>query len=275
MLEDSRADYHVHSAQSDGEAKPEQIPELARKAGLAAVAIADHLDPYAPGYEPVPGKFLDLPRLAAMLRWRDQWRASDQGHVMDLFVGIERGPLPVPLGGATPDFIIASVHYLTAGAPAVRGRLFDETYWYAYMQGVLDVVWGPQADVVGHMAGYLPMHPMLPPGSTFEERREIEREIARRYFIRDWYERVFRVAAARGVACELHCPTRSPGPDMVRLGLGMGVRFSVGSDAHVASWIGDVGWAYDLLESLGAGRADLWSPDRERARNQPRDVGVI
>jgi len=87
-------------------------------------------------------------------------------------------------------------------------------------------------DVVGHMAGYLPINPMQ--GSTFEERREIEREIVRRYFTRDWYERVFRVVAARGIACELHCPTRSPGPDMVRLGLDMGVKFSVGSDAHLA-----------------------------------------
>ena len=159
------------------------------------------------------------------------------------------------LGGAAPDLVIASVHYLPADIPTVRGRFFDETYWHV---SVLDVASGPQADPVGHMAGYLPINPM--PGSTFEERREIEREIVRRYFTRDWYERVFRVVAARGIACELHCPTRSPGPDMVRLGLDMGVRFSVGSDAHMASWIGDVGWAYDLLESLGAHEADIWSP---------------
>ncbi len=258
MLECSRVDYHVHSSESDGEAEPDQIPELARQAGLAACAITDHFDPYAPGYESAPGKFLDVPRLLSMLKWRDEWRSSRREHSVDLFVGIERGPAPVSLGGATPDLIIASVHYLPADVPTVRGRFFDETYWHAYMKSVLDVASGPQVDVVGHMAGYLPINPM--PGSTFEERREIEREIVRRYFTRDWYERVFRVVAARGIACELHCPTRSPGPDMVKLGLDMGVRFSVGSDAHMASWIGDVGWAYDLLESLGAHEADIWSP---------------
>ena len=85
-------------------------------------------------------------------------------------------------------------------------------------------------------------------------------ERSRRYFARDWYEKVFCVAAARGIACELRCPKRSPSPDMVRLGLDMGVKFSVGSDAHLASWIGDVSWAYDLLESLGARQTDIWSP---------------
>ena len=260
MLRGLRVDYHVHSSESDGEADPREIPELAKQAGLAACAITDHFDPHAPGYEPVRGKFLDLPRLVSMLKWRDEWRLSHPEHSVDLFVGIERGPTYVPLGGAAPDLVIASVHYLPADVPAVRGRLFDETYWHAYMQSVLDIAAGQQVDVVGHMAGYLPIGPMLLPGSTFEERREIEREIARRYFVRDWYERVFRVAAARAVACELHCPTRSPSPDMVRLGLGTGVKFSVGSDAHIASWIGDVGWAYDLLESVGADEADIWSP---------------
>lgn len=261
MLEDLRVDYHVHSSESDGQAKPERIPELAGEAGLVAVTITDHLDPYAPGYEPTPGKFLDVPRLLSMLKWRDEWRSSHREHGVDLFVGIERGPLPVPLGGAAPDLVIASVHYLPADVRAVRGRFLDETYWHAYMKSVLDVARGPQVDVVGHMAGYLPINPMLLPGSTFEERREIEREIVRRYFTQDWYEKVFRLAAARGIACELHCPTRSPGPDMVRLGLDMGVKFSVGSDAHMASCIGEVGWAYDLLESLGADEADIWSPE--------------
>lgn len=264
MRRGPRVDYHVHSSESDGEASPDQIPELARQARLAACAITDHFDPYAPGYEPVPGKSLDVARLLSMLKWRDEWRLSCREHGVDLFVGIERGPVPVPLGRTTPDLIIASVHYLPANVPAVRGRLFDETYWNAYMKSVFDVASGPQVDVVGHMAGYLPMNPMLPPISTFEERREIEREIARRYFTRDWYEKVFRIAATRGIACELHCPTRSPGPNMVRLGLSMGVKFSVGSDAHMASWIGDVGWAFDLLESMGAGRADLWSPGLDR-----------
>lgn len=262
-----RSDCHVHSTHSDGEARPEEIPELARRAGLGAVAITDHYDPHAPDYHPAQGGYTDLRRLDAMLKWRDQARLTEAEQGVEgvrVWVGIERGPAPVPLAALMPDLVIASVHYLTESPPVVRGRVFDEAYWHAYMQDVLRVASGPQVDVVGHVAGYLPMRSMLSPGSTFEERREIEREIARRFFIRDWYEQVFRAAAARGAACELHCPTKSPSPDMVRLGLDMGVRFSAGSDAHIASWIGDVGWAYDLLDSLGARPGDVWVPKSVR-----------
>ena len=195
MLLDLRVDYHVHSSESDGEAEPDQIPELARQAGLAACAITDHFDPQAPGYDPVPGKSPDLPRLLAMLKWRDEWRSSHREHGTELFVGIERGPAPVLLGGAAPDLVIASVHYLPADIPTVRGRFFDETYWHVYMKTVLDVASGPQADAVGHMAGYLPINPM--PGSTFEERREIEREIAQVLRARLVREGVLRCGGAR------------------------------------------------------------------------------
>ena len=44
------------------------------------------------------------------------------------------------------------------------------------MDEALTVVADPQVDVVGHIAGYLPMGGMLLPGSTFEERREMERD---------------------------------------------------------------------------------------------------
>ena len=130
-----------------------------------------------------------------MLKWRDEWRSSHREHGTELFVGIERGPAPVLLGGAAPDLVIASVHYLPADLPTVRGRFFDETYWHVYMKTVLDVASGPQADAVGHMAGYLPINPG--PGSTFEERREIEREIAQVLRARLVREGVLRCGGAR------------------------------------------------------------------------------
>src|SRR5437660_10046721 len=37
-----RADLHVHTTHSDGTYTPAQVVELARRAGLAAVAVTDH-----------------------------------------------------------------------------------------------------------------------------------------------------------------------------------------------------------------------------------------
>ena len=54
---------------------------------------------------------------------------------------------------AQPDFVIASVHYITSRIPVERGRLFDERYWRAYMdEGSRSC--GSQVDVVGHIAGF-------------------------------------------------------------------------------------------------------------------------
>lgn len=39
---EARADLHVHSTASDGSVEPEDLPEMAAKAGLSAIALTDH-----------------------------------------------------------------------------------------------------------------------------------------------------------------------------------------------------------------------------------------
>ncbi len=248
-------DLHTHTVASDGEATLEEAVSLAAAAGMSAIAITDHMDPHQATYAGSSGHMMqedDLERAIGARNARE-WP-------IQVFIGLERGPLPAGLKRARPDLVIASVHYITRRVKTQIGQVFHEPYWLAYMDEVLHTVSGPQVSILGHMAGYLPMRHMLTPGSTFDERREIERRIAQRFFTREWYEKVFRAARERGVAVEIHCPSRSPSPDMVRMGLAMGVRFSVGSDGHAKSWIGDVSWGYDLLNSIGAGPDSLWSP---------------
>lgn len=244
-------DLHTHTVASDGEATLEEAVSLAAAAGMSAIAITDHMDPFQATYTGSSGHMMQEEDLERAIQARNarEWP-------IQVFIGLERGPLPVELRRARPDLVIASVHYITRRVETQIGQVFHEPYWLAYMDEVLRTISGPQISILGHMAGYLPMGSMLTPGSTFEERREIERRIAQRFFTREWYEKVFRAACERGVAVEIHCPSRSPSPDMVNMGLAMGVRFSVGSDGHAKSWIGDVSWGYDLLNSLGA------DPDR-------------
>lgn len=181
-----------------------------------------------------------------------------------VLVGVERGPVHIPGLPRDLDLVIGSVHYLTRAVPARRGDLFNEEFWTAYRDDVLRLAADPQVDVLGHIAGYLPMEPLLQPGSTFDERRAMEREIAARFFDRSWYEAVLSRAAASGKAVELHCATRTPDPDAVRLGLRLGVKFSIGSDAHSLDRVGEVAWALDLLESLGATEGDVFLPESLR-----------
>jgi len=250
---------HIHTNASDGQPTADEVLKQAKAKGLSMVAITDHYDPFAAKYGAQSGNVFDDKSLAEQLKWRDGLAGEDD---IEVFIGIERGPIPVGTASLPmqPDFVIGSVHYVTSKIPVERGRLYDERYWRAYMDEVLRVASDPEVDVIGHMAGYLPMGQMLLPGSTFEERRQMEREIDARFFSREWYEDVFRAALANKTAIELHCATCTPRIDMVELGLKMGIKFSVGSDAHNVESVGKVAWAYDTLQSVGGGRHNLWCP---------------
>ncbi len=261
----SRLDWHVHSAVSDGQGSLEEIAARAWAQGLTAVAITDHYDPFDPAHG-----HLAEGCLKGILQALE--RRATFGTV---FVGLERGPHPLPAVPAGLFPVIGSVHYLTVSAPAgkrgpagaapvrrARRNLFDDAYWRLYQEEVLRLAEDPQLHILGHPAGYLPLDPLLPPSSTYAERRAWEKEIAARFFTKDWYEALFRRAARNGLAIELHCATRTPEPEAVRLGLKLGVRFSLGSDAHSLDRVGDVGWGVDLLESLGASPSDLFNPLR-------------
>src|SRR5208282_33920 len=58
----SRADLHLHTTYSDGAYQPAQVIELARRTGLAAVAVTDHdtLDGIAPAQSAALGSGVDV-----------------------------------------------------------------------------------------------------------------------------------------------------------------------------------------------------------------------
>ncbi|MEW6228865.1 MAG: PHP domain-containing protein [Bacillota bacterium] len=250
-----RMDLHVHSGLSDGHGSHGDIAERGWAVGLEVLAITDHYDPFDPQIGRESAGWLQ-----AILNSRDSIREQKPEEGPLVLVGIERGPIPLPGLSADLDLVIGSVHYLTRPVGATPGDLYNPEYWRTYQDDVLRLALDPQVQVLGHIAGYLPMGPLLLPGSTFEERRAMEREIGARFLSRSWYEEVFRRAVRTGKAIELHCATETPEPDVVRLGLKLGVRFSIGSDAHSLDRVGAVEWALDLLEALGATRDSVFFP---------------
>jgi len=176
---------------------------------------------------------------------------------MRVLIGVEAGPCFDPAIRQHADLVISSVHYverrfLPRGVESHRGDLFNADHWESYKAAVLAVAENPAVDIIGHIEGYLPMDPLLLPGSTFEERREYERRIAARFFGQDWQEAVIQRALKNNIAIEVHAMSKSPRPEFVRRCLKAGVRLSVGSDAHALEKVGEVGWAYALLEELKA-----------------------
>src|SRR5215470_14019713 len=57
-----RADLHVHTTHSDGTYTPAEVVELARRSGLAAVAVTDHdtLDGVAPARAAAAGTSVEV-----------------------------------------------------------------------------------------------------------------------------------------------------------------------------------------------------------------------
>lgn len=259
-----RMDMHLHTRLSDGQATLEQVVQQALLHRLDYVSLTDHLDaddpaPYRRGPAPADyhaaGRYLGEQFAGAGTRFCF-------GAETCLTADFCRLNLP-PEVSAELDFVVGSVHYVRAGDHTpVPGDYFDPVYWEAYKQEIMALLRTPGVTTLGHIEGYMPLSPLLLPDSTFEQRREIEREIAMRLFTPAWQEQVAAAAAANGVAVEIHVATRTPRPEFVRVLLAHGVRLTVGTDAHVPDQIGEIGWALDMLAQVGAKPDDLWQPGR-------------
>ncbi len=223
-----RSDLHVHTNASDGEMSLDEVVHAARSQGITCLAITDHLRFAAaiPGLSPD-----DLRRQIEEVR-----RLAERFPGVTILAGVEAniardGTVDVPRDLVPElDLVVASVHsHLRLGRAEMTERL---------ARAVED----EGVDVLGH-----------PTGRLIGERPPYEA---------DWDE-VFRRAAKSGTALEINAqPQRLDlSSELVRRALGFGVKFAIGTDAHVASQLGHLelgiltarrGWATanDVLNTL-------------------------
>ncbi len=231
-----RFDLHTHTYYSDGEGSVQDSVDKGVERGLALLAVTDHFD------EPLPHR-ISKEQLEELIEI-----VKGKAYPIPVLLGVEtgiEGTVP-PLLEKDVDLIIRSVHYLRKPVKAVSP--YDPSYWEAYKNEVLDLLQKP-GDVAGHIEGYLPL-PLGDMKTTFDERRAMEREIAKKYFDREWQEAVAKTAAQNRIAIEIHSFTKTPRIDFIRLCQQYGCLFSVGSDAHPTENIGKIDWAFEVIEDL-------------------------
>jgi predicted metal-dependent phosphoesterase TrpH len=89
-----RADLHLHTTFSDGTYTPKQIVDLARRSGLAAIAITDHdtLDGIAPA-QTMAGTHVEIiPGIEITAKYRGR-----EFHLLGYFVSLDHEPLNTAL----------------------------------------------------------------------------------------------------------------------------------------------------------------------------------
>lgn len=231
-------DLHTHTKYSDGQGTIAENIQAAVDKGLSLIAITDHF-----------GEPLNHRLTPEQILQQSEEIAGLHPHPMKVLHGIEAGVdtiIPSKIAEKL-DLVIRSVHFFRK--PIQAKSLYDPLYWEEYKLEVLALLQTKPCDIIGHIEGYLPFPPLDRP-TTFEERRQLDREIANRFFDRPWQEKVADLAFKNGVAIELHAMSNSPRIDFIRLCQEAGCLFSVGTDAHTPDAIGNLYKVQEIIEEL-------------------------
>jgi len=230
-------DLHVHTSFSDGTDDAASMINRAEQIGLELLAITDHFDSWDKTLGNRSATDEDLMNHFSAIQ--NAARATR----VKVLCGVETctgadGRLRLSdRVVAACDIIITSPHYLDYEGQLIRGEWMNPGYWEAYKRLVLAMASG-KGDVLGHPEAYLPFKPLLPDGTTFQDRMAISRQIADKYFDEPFIRRLGQKLSASGKAYEMHGMSNTPREWVVEVLRDLGVWFSVGSDAHTARNLG-------------------------------------
>lgn len=261
-----RIDHHIHSNISDGQGSCREIIIRAKKLGLASIAITDHYDPYD------PSPHVSAVKSDAIIESLREIKDFASELDIEVLCGIEtctdsNGNLRIEDEiFYNCDLIITSPHYTDyaedyADDYAELGLNFDlninpdlhnygymdERYWEAYKAKVLAIAAG-SGHILGHAEGYLPYTKAMRLDTTFNARRRMDEEVAEKYFGQNYLAELAKNLKKSGKAMELHCITCTPRENVIDYMSSMGIKFSIGSDAHTLDGIGKTDWGNKMIE---------------------------
>jgi histidinol phosphatase-like PHP family hydrolase len=155
------------------------------------------------------------------------------------------------------DLVIASVHKVNLQPGEDVTTLAPDIYWERYRQQIMMAASCPDVDVIGHMEGYLVADWQHLGGSTFADRRRIEKGLAATYFPLTWYSELAEAAVVNKVAVEIHSLSESPRLDVIHLLRKHGVKFTVSSDVHALEQVNQLGYIKYVVDELNLQASDF------------------
>lgn len=242
-------DVHMHSSFSDGMNTAEDMIISAASHGVSLLAITDHYDPN--DYRPS----ISMIKESAILDHLQKIKiAAKSFSSIRVLCGIETSPLysgKLDISDEVrenSEILITSCHYLGGDFEIIPGFIYNDEYWNAYKEYMINMALG-EGDVLGHMEGYLPIHPFLQGiNTTYDERQRISAAVIARYCDRKYVDEMVEVLRVSGKSCELHNATRTPRESTIRRMHSAGISFVCSSDAHNVENAGRTEWAQSMVE---------------------------
>lgn len=245
------ADYHTHTAFSDGRGGPAELVRRARDLGLSELGICDHL---------LPASVEDdygIPR-GRLREYAESVRAAAAGSSVTVLLGVEVDYVPgtveemgALLTECRPDYVVGSVHEVDGLAfddPVSRDRLDDadlRMLWAGYFTLMREAAVCGLFDVLGHFDLI----------KKFGRRPPLDRSVVAAA------RKALAAAAETGVALELNTAgwrhpvgEQYPSLALLRHARELGVPLTFGSDAHSPADVGS-GFVEAVELAKGAGYA--------------------
>ncbi|MFN4133085.1 MAG: hypothetical protein ACK4GQ_01790, partial [Candidatus Hadarchaeales archaeon] len=127
------------------------------------------------------------------------------------------------------DILMVGVHTLNSHTPSEMAK--------EYLTRVINCINIYEPDILAHPFHF---HSDLLPHLSPSEVREF-----------------VKLVAQKEVAVEINVKYKAPNLGLLQMCLEEGVLLSIGSDAHRVAEAGEIGWALEILEKIGATKDDL------------------
>lgn len=237
-------DLHIHTNYSDGSQTFEEILAKAEEIDLKYFGISDH-------YEKNHNYSVKVSAdeyYNHFLKIKDEAREKGIIMLLGAEVGFNDEEILLPENMPKVHYIIGTIHQMPQ-------NLEEADYWNLYKKYVEKAVSEFSFQILGHVEGYLPINKFMKPGSTFEDRRNFEKKIAKKYFELEWYKEIAVEMAKNKIALEIHEMSESPRTEVIKIMVDNGVKLSYGTDSHALHQLAKRSYLRRVNEQLGL-RAD-------------------
>ena len=233
MRIDAKSDFHMHTNFTDGKSSVKDMIRAADKCGLEKIAITEHIRADS----------------VWINEYADAVRKGRKNSGCTVVLGFEtklldmKGTLDISKDALNrAELIICSLHRIP-GLHEMSGDItiskLDLTATKsAYIQALKAICKNKSVDIIGHPFDLLQKFNI--PMPTNAEMRDIAEAIE-----------------ASGKVVEINANYNVPPVEFIRICKSYGVKFSIGSDAHDATRVGDVSRALEMLKQAGGTKEDI------------------